>query len=306
MTVLKTAYDTTACRDYLMKKTTDAIEVAGLNGQLPAMAGTIGGIQEVQGGSATVDAIPAFAHPIAVTEGQTQKIAVDVRQYGKWDQHQAVFHVRNATDYRLAQHRSKLNHIWLNHSPTILRDISPLPMAVFATWISEAITRYKSLNPQEQLNLTVLAAIWYSSQFTDEETFSDREKMGLANQLQKTLRISPEVTIEMLDAVPVVQSAHHFCELARQVTDSVRLQDFTTGLLFANVGSAFARNDWRELVAVALEHPPTWMALVMLAVTERTYKHTVVTKITERTSFRADAQNFVRAVTKMSETLTTA
>lgn len=303
MTVLQTAYHTTACRDYLMKKTDEAINVASFDGQLTTMANA-NGIYEVQGGASVIDAIPAFAHPFVQQNGDTNRTVVDMRHYGKWDQNQHIFHVRNLTDYRLAQHRAKLQAVWANQAPTILRDISSLPLAVFATWVGEAVARRYALDPQEQLNLTVLAAIWYNSQFTDEKEFTDREKMGLASQLQKTLRISPEVTMEMFDKVGVIESVQAFCEAAKVATGSVRVEELNTGLLFAMLGSAFARNDWREMVAVALEHPPTWIALVMLAVTERTYKHTVVTKITERASFRNDTQTFVRAVTKMTDTLT--
>lgn len=303
MTVLNSAYETTACRDYLMKKTLDALELAFLDGQLVLMAGTAA-IYEVQGGSSVVDNIPAFAHPVVIGSGDEAKVVVDMRHFGKFDQHQRVFHVRNSVDYKLTQHRAKLNFVWASAAPTILRDISPMAMAVFATWISEAVARRFALDPQEQLNLSVLTAIWYNSQFLTEDEFTDREKMALANMLQKTMRVSPEVTMTMLDTVPVVKNIQQFCDLAREVTQSVRLEELNTGLMFAILGSSFARTDWRELVAVALEHPPTWVALVMLAVSERTYKHTVVTKITERASFRNEGQNFVRAVTKMSDTLT--
>jgi hypothetical protein len=304
MTVLKTAYDTTACKDYLMKKTEEAIDQAHINGQLRLVEGT-SGIYEVQGGASVSDAVPAFAHPIGMQDGQDHvKIVIDVRSFGKFDLHQGTFHVRNLIDYKFAQLRAKLNYVFLDNAPTILRDISPMPMAVFATWVSEAIARRFALDPQEQLNLAILSAIWYNSQFVTETAFSEREKMALATALQRSMRVSPEVTMEMLDTVPVVVSIGHFCELARQVTQSVRLDELNTGLMYAILGSSFARSDWREMVAVALEHPPTWIALCALAVTERTYKHTVVTKITERSSFRNEGQTFVRAVTKMADTLT--
>lgn len=303
MSVFKTAYDTTACKDYLMTKTGETIDRAQIDGQLKMVEGSKG-IYEVQGGSSVADAIPAFAHPMAFLNNENMiRVVTDMRHFGKWDQHQNLFHVRNAVDYKFNQLRAKLTYVFCAEPTSILRDISPVPMTVFAMWISEAISRRFALDPQEQMLLAVLSAVYYNSLFTDAEEFTEREKMAMVNTISRNLKVAPDVVMENLEKIPVIKSVAHFCDFARELTQSVRLEDLNTGLLYAIVGSAFARNDWRETIAVALEHPPTWIALCMVAVTERTYKHTVVTKITERASLRNETATFARAVSKMADTL---
>jgi hypothetical protein len=53
------------------------------------------------------------------------------------------------------------------------------------------------------------------------------------------------------------------------------------------------------MVAVALEHPPTWIAILISAFTERSFKNSQISKLTERSNYKRDGDNFVRAVSKL-------
>ena len=300
MTVRKTAYDTTACQDYLMKRTADAVVVANTHGALANEPGSTWAIRQIQGGQAVVEDIPAFAHPMALVTGHDAvEVVVDVRQFGKFDPMQQQFYVRNSTEYKLAMIRAKLNYVWLTEQPNILRDISPMPMSLFSSWISENCARRWGLDPKEQFQLAILAAIWYNSQFTDATELNEREKLSLVTAISRNLRAQAQDVLEIVDAHPIIASLVHFCQLAPEVTGSVRLAELNPGVLMAILGGTWFGSNAKEMVAVALEHPPTWLAIVLHAITDRSMKNSAITKITERSSFNQEKKNFSHSVQQL-------
>ena len=298
MTVSKTAYDTVACSSYLMKKTIDAIEIAYIHGQLKRMPDSL--VFLVEGGNTVLDSIPAFAHPLEFMDSEKRPcLAVDVRSFGKWDTSKNEFHIRNDIEYKLAIYRAQLSSIWINDHVAILRDISPTTMIVFASWISESVARRYSLDPREQLNLAILSAIFYNSLFTDSKELDEREKMRVATAISRNVRASSQDVLAIMDQVTVVNSLNEFCEMAAEITGSVRLKELTTGLLFSIIAGTWFGTNAKELIVVALEHPPTWMSILMLAFSERTFKNSGVTKIAERSGNKDTGNTYLRSMLNM-------
>lgn len=295
MTICKTAYDTTACGGFVMRKTVDAIQVAFTHGSL---GGNIeGGIWLIEGGTSMADAIPAFAHPLAFEyHTKEERVVVDVRGFGKWDAMQNVYRIRNEMEYQLAVHRGNLNRIWIEQSPTLLRDISQLPIAIFASWISEAIAKRFALDPREQLNLGILAAIFYLSLFSDVTELDEREKMRAVNAITRAMRASAADVLVVLDQISVVPNVAVFCQQAEAISGSVRLKELNVGLLYSVLGGTWFGTNAKEIVAVALEHPPTWLAILLAAYSERTYKNSAISKITERTGNKDSGKGYIHAV----------
>lgn len=301
MTVLQTAYNTTACRDFQMAKTTAAILVAFSHGQLTALDKSQD-IYLIQGGASVADAIPAFAHPLVVKVDQREILVVDVRAYGKWDNAQWRFMVRDAVSYALAIHRARLTAIWRKENPTILRDISQVPLMAYSMWVSEAVAKRFALDPRQQLNLAILAAIFYCSQFNEEPV--DETDMRMVNQISRALKASAQDVVAVVEKVPSCNSVVGFCNMAEEVTGSIRMKELKVGVLFAVLGGTwFGGSEAREMACVAIEHPPTWIAILMQAISERSYKNSAIAKITERSAFRESGQAMLRSVLNLESSI---
>lgn len=292
MSVYKTAYDTIACKEFVLTKITHGLKQANVNGQLTAVSR----IFTVEGGSAQVDAIPSFAHPVLINEENIYALAIDVRTFGKFDQHQQHFVIRNLTEYNLAVYRAKLNYIWIEDSTTLLRDISPVCMGLFSSWISEAVAKRFALNPREQLDLSILAAVYYNSLFHDKDELEENDKVRLATTIGKAVKSSAQDVFNIVDKISVIHTVRDFCTTAGAVTGSIRLHELNTGVLFAIMGGTWFGTNSREMVAVALEHPPTWIAILLSAYTERSFSASPIGKLCERGSNKDAGKNFVLAV----------
>jgi hypothetical protein len=297
MTIFKTAYDTTACAGAVLKRTTDAINVALAYGQL--RTSEIYPVELVEGGDSSVDAIPAFAHPLLVASThspEVSKIYMDARSFGKYDSAQRQFVIRNTIEYKLALHRAGLNNVWVKQSPTLLRDISQLPMSVYASWLSESIARRYALDPREQMDLSILAGIFYSSLFMENDHQTEDSKMRVVNSISRALRVRAQDVLAVMEKVTYVDNVHGFCSAAYAVTGSVRLKELNAGVLYTIVGQTWFGTNAKEIIAVALEHPPTWLAILMAASDERTFKNSGIAKITERAMGRDGGKDYLRQV----------
>lgn len=308
MSVHKTAYDTTACAGFQMRKTVEALQEAAIKGWLSYLEGTA--VRAVEGAGGSDEAIPAFAHPILFDNAHKEPMmAVDVRSFGKV-QVSGQFVIRNAAEYAMARTRARLNWVWIKDAPSLLRDVSHLPLQVYCAWVSESLTRRFALNPEEQYKLSIYAGIFYLSNFIAgaDYNFSEEDKVRVAQLLSRALRVKAEDVLKVMDAdtdattghgqgCPVIANAIHFCNVISGL--SVRLQSINVGLLFSVLGGTWYGTNAKEMVAVALEHPPTWLTIVLAAVNERSFKNSGVTKITERSGYREGVRTYQAALLNM-------
>lgn len=311
MTIRRTAYETSACAGALLHKTQGELSRASIMGNLSPLENT-DDVMEVQPRSdvdAIINAIPSFAHPM-LFEGAHQKemqLAIDVRAFGSYDRNRAAFFVRNTTEYNLLVARAKLNKIWLTQTTSIVRDLSALPLGLYSSWVSEAVARRFGLDPQEQLNLAILAGIFYLTLFSDENLIEhEQSRLKLVSQVSRGVRVSAEMVLAVVDQLyegkANLNTLNDFVVWAEPVTHSVRLKDFNVGLLFSIMGGTWFGTNAKELVAVALEHPPTWMIIVLAATQERTFKNSVVAQLADRGTFKDLRQDYQRSLIRLLET----
>jgi len=299
MTIFKTAYATTACRGFVLRPIEEAIEKARALGYLHPPADLPFAI--VTGSSAFELAIPSFAHPFLTADDQ---LLVDMRPVGRWDQGQARFNVRNPIEYNLAALRGKLNYIWLGRDPAILRDLSPLPLAVYCDWVAKTLARRFALSAREGLDLAIYTGWFYLSLFSDEVTLSEREHNSRVQMIARQLRAPASDVFTVVDKIGTIPlNLPEYCKLAHEVVGSVRLAELNAGVVLEVLGGSWFGNH-RETLAVALEHPPTWLTLMLTAATDRGFKTTGIADIMNRFTMAQQTQ-FAHALSGVVATLAT-
>lgn len=306
MTIFRTAYNTTTHEGYVTQKSQAALRAAQATGAL-LIAGE--NMAVLQDGDNYRDNVPAFVHPLEFdglsSHDKHKMLAVDVRQFGSWSKSQNQFVVRNTMEAKFALLRLQLNRVWLDESPLYLRNISALPMKVYANWISESITRRFALEPLGQMRLTILAAIMYNSLFTDEVSLSEDEKMKTSGAMARELNIKQTDVLDVMDQYPVVTSLKHFCKIASDAAQAIQLKelDDNMGLFIAAMGGGWFGVNHKEILAAAIEHPPTWIAICATAASDRSYRNTNIARIVERQGARGLDQNFLNGLWKMLQTM---
>lgn len=292
MTYRKTAYDTIACSGAMISKIIEPITLSDVKTN-----SSYCGIGEINGMYGQ-DRIPSFLHPIYIE--RLKNIFVDVRPYVGFDKFTQEVFIKNQTGYKLTCLRGALNKIWVIEKPAYLRDISSFPMAAYVAWLSENIARRFALDGAAQYQLSILTAIFYNSHFTDDKDLSSTDKQHLASYLSRQLKLSGEDVYNVLEQYSVIHSIDEYCEAARVITGSVSLQQLNKGTLISVINNTFFGVNASENAAVAIEHPPTWMGILLDAIQNQAfYKKTIIGGIISRKQFDDSRTSFLRSVVSM-------
>lgn len=300
MTVRKTPYETTACDGYVMKGIVDALERAYLRGALTP----INGSQALELASSNLsdgEAIKPFAHPVVGEFDGRLRAVVDMRPFTRFDMRRHETELSNEAEGGNARLRARLTQLWIDQSPLMLRNVSQLPVTIFARWISENLRRRLALDPAEQYKISILAGIFYYSNFEMTGDMSEMDMLKMVRSVATPLKADLADVKSILDQTGLVSGLDDFCTKAKLVTGSVRLDALNKGLLITLLGNTFYGAHAAEIVAVSLEHPPTWIAILYTVATERSYKHSYLGDLMDNLTHKEVGQDFVRSVTSLAE-----
>ena len=291
-----TAYQTTACKHYSMSSTEDALRVSFIKGDIHLDEKS--GCLLVTGFYSTQN-IPSFFHPIHLeVEGQF-KTFVDVRSCTKLEPHTSNYLVKDNDEFKFITMRGHLDGIWNTDLPTVLRDVSKLPMAAYANLMGSYIERTLALDPRDTLVVTVLAAAFYLNLFLDKDKAGKTDAVHMSGLIANNLSMRQPAILDIIENHTVMNDLNDFCNACKEVTQSVRLNELNAITLFGIMGGLWYGNNGRELINVALEHPPTWMTLIYRAINSRGYYNSGLAKFLERGIFRKLSENYSQQVQQL-------
>lgn len=290
MTVFKSAYETTIGTGLHTKNIALQLRqvlVSSLS------SSTFSGDQEpylesITGKDVSHASVPVFVHPYLV-DGIDKKnyLFIDYRPFvkidsvDKWDPKVII---KNTVEYNFAKARLLINKVLLTQGSGSLSGLSSLPMGVFASWISEAVTHRFALDMSEQVKLTVLACIYYQTLFVENEDLDEQMLNVFKANAIRVLKIPATIVYEVTDNIPLFTNIKSLCEVIKTKLENSRLEDFNEGVLITMLKNTWYGSNAAEILAVALEHTPTWVSLVYTSISERTFKNSTIAKITERYS----------------------
>lgn len=277
MPIFKTAYETTAGARQT-KNIEEKIRVAKIKGMFKDR--DIAKTALVDWGDTSIDAIEFFNHPLQV-DGV---LYADVRNFTRLTPYASESTVRNRPEYEWTNVRLNLNKIWLDGRYSAFRDISPLPGKIYAQLLSEVIARKYALDAGEQMHIAVLAAYFYFGLYTNDTSDDEMQNQRLVKNIHTATNIPPTKVQELIEGLGQIANLDEFCKTVATRTESVRLRDFNVGILAAIVGGTWYGTNARENICVALEHPPTWLAVCYACVGEATFKRSALAKLCERLS----------------------
>lgn len=302
MSVFKSPYQTAAGSGYKVDSIIEALQEAYLHGWLHDGQKEYGAHIQIVGGGPSVDEkISTFFHPINFEADGKQMVAVDVRATGKFEMAADRFVPRlNArSDYDSIIMRGLLQDLWVNQGPETLRNFSTLPMGLFANWIAEICAKRLGLDTREQYTIMILAAIYYQNLFWDKDKADSSDKQFLVSTITRGLSLKAADVHDMVEMFPIIKDLGDFCETCQKANESPRLKQLNKGIISQIAGGYWYGNNAREIVAVALEHPPTWLTLIYQAITDKGMQKSGLSDILKRPSWKRQHDQYVRQVTSL-------
>ena len=291
MSVFQTAYQTSALAGAVTSKLNEALIRARVENYIQTLSG-YSDIFLVRKDRFVDELVPAFNHPVVNEASGHPIVYADVRSFGKQDAGSYEFVITNQDGYTAATLRARLQQIWANGGQASLRSMK-LPAVAFPNWIASNITKRLNLGPAEQAKIAILGGIYYLSLFTDEPGEDKGDKAAIITQVARNTGIKANTVEEVVSRYDYIANINEFCDAVKEEVKNVRLNNLNTATLYPIMGGTWYGANSAEMVAVALEHPPTWVTMVYQATTARSYYHSGLAKMLEQNQYKNEVRQFV-------------
>ena len=312
-------YDTTVCQAHSLSQIQQAVLRAKSNGDLPWTGDVIQNLSAWQiralvGGDVATTGIPPFAHPLTVSDPLYKEdfLVIDLRPFVKVKPGEGAVkskiqttdipgYVEGSSDATLLVRRALLQLVWMKDDPHDLFTVSMVPMIVFCSWIAETITQKLGLDPKAQMQIMGIVGFYYVSLFEEETTWNDQDRLRIAKLVSQATRISVNDLLAVNGEIPYLGTLAALVDYIKECKISSRLDELSVPFILTLFTGAWYGFQAKEVAAISLEHPPTFYALVIAAITDRTYRNSILFRYVDRTNKARAHELMMRAVRALLE-----
>jgi hypothetical protein len=300
MTIYKDCYETTVGQAHVTKPIVIAIKEAMIKdalGHNNLHVNNIGSVKPVfiTGGANHETQIPLFAHPITIKISQSETyMCADVRFFVRKDTplDNIEKSIKNITEFNFTKSRLILSMLWQDNQANRMKNGLQFAGIVYAAWLSETISKNFALDFKDQTTLNIISHYFYQSLFLEEDLITPEDKERMAVQTIKATRAPAEFVLAVFDKIHAMTGIEDYCIAVSTILENVRLKQFNVAILLTIVKSSWYGTNAKEIISVALEHPPTWIAIVWTSLYERTFKSSLIARISERFGKRGASDEF--------------
>lgn len=223
--------------------------------------------------------IPMFTQFIDIGTHGEPKLLIDGRQYFKYEPRSGTYRLVANNDWSYQCIRMALNTRSLKGDESMFSRLGDIPAKVFTRWVSGPLVTKFGLTIESQMALWVICAYYYYAMCMPELQEADAEsRQQFAPVVSRVTGVPPDFVYDVIAEVGPLRNADDLAEAMstgsrQERTGKLKFQDIY--LLLSN--SWFGTNA-RENVGVALEHLPSYIAMLYMAVADRSYRKTIITQ----------------------------
>lgn len=266
-TLLQFAYNTNVLKGQLQKvqNITNQIESLLLVSSDDYLFKKIGA--HIIGVVGSTDHIPIFYHPIIYKN----KAYIDIRAYISRDGG-----IRSLYEYGLLVRRAHLDLAWAENKELFYSQEAFI-IDVFSSWFSFGLQKnHADVSLLTATNYRVAAAIYYLGLFSNEHIHKDDDIVTeLLKRIPRITRIPLQTINELIEsnassiislyrngiAADPINRISQLCEILTLLTNEDLT--ITPGIIYNSLcRGAFIAGNAVEITSVAIEHPPTFIAMV--------------------------------------------
>jgi hypothetical protein len=266
-TTLGQVFNTNEIRSALLKE----VIIPNLGMRFDIEMGVSNNIRLVESG---LD-VPGFTQPYYLNNRGTEYVITDMRQFFNHGE------ITNTREWGLLNIRHILTSLFIAGNTSSLILECKLAGTVLSTLVSSTIVNKFSLTATDLTNIKILTAIYYGSLFKDP-------RKDLYDEHVKTRDVIRWTGINSKVIEPIIKNTGYlgdlptFVKAIKSVVNNVRLRKLDSGLLVTALGNIIFGYNVKETITMALEHPPTWIGLVFMSLTDKSFNRTVLGKYVQQ------------------------
>lgn len=300
-------YQTKVTKHYDTSKVMKAILQAQVHYPFPAMVtpggNTLRNVVVVTPREEYSD-IPNFTQPLMLNEGkgETQWI-VDGRSFMRYNRSTDNLTLTAENDWTFQCSRVALMQVFERYNSAMVTRLGLIPAKAFIRWITLGLAQRYNLDLETQMRVNVFVAYYYYQRFVSEteEVWGEETIHAMANTVRSATSIPVPTILDIMTEVGSLHNIDRLIEALVNHTGSLRLKNLNYTGFYIILSTSWVGVHSRENVGVALEHPPTLIALLYTAAAEKSFRKTLLSKRMETTGRANELDQFAKYVYQLVE-----
>lgn len=243
--------------------------------------------------------VPTFSHPLTLetVKGLTYTVC-DLSSFIR-ERQEGEYVVANKPLFSLQTIRTVLTSDLINNGTRSIKSLSPNVVKTYIDLITSSLSMAFSLNNEEVLALRALSGWMYYSMLHNDPYAGELEFDALIAKLSREINIPSSFLYRYIDQ-EFYKNVSDFLEKLRQKITNPAVQKINEGLFYTVIAKNLNANVWiglekQEILAMSVEHIPTFVATLVICLSEQVFKNAGLTKMALR-NFARDKANFILAV----------
>lgn len=210
--------------------------------------------------------------------------------------------VSNAMELEFMVARLVLGAHWLQNGPRDIYHISSSLVKIYSSWVANHITRRFALDLQEQMQVRILAAHFYQCLHSERDEIAEEDKRATAAVLARHLNVAVNAVEAVMEHTGVITGLEDFVTKVKDWVKSPRLDNFNLGTFVTIMSGSWFGVGGSQAAGIALEHPPTFVAMTYVAFDQRGYRRsTFADMVTKSFKGTGGEVEIVRSVKRIYE-----
>lgn len=294
------SYRTTFNRQFLVNEIAKKINDRFIhNDRFPKVTVNTGALKLLNGIkliTATDTNVPILSHPFIAdtTPNQNTYVYIDVRAVSRINPHEQTLVITNESAFNIIRWRANLVRYSLIKGKASLWDSCNFTSAIYASWLSESLSKRFSLDLSVSTKILVIAAVFYNVLFNGISLLANEtscSKLAIATTkrlgryIQDTSLVETIITeLYNLEGLGAFNTLADLVYAIKNVTGNIRLSNLSEKQVAEATGYGWYGSDSASLCATALEDPSTFITLCVIGHENQNYHKTIIGSIVKRRS----------------------
>lgn len=296
--MFKHSFDTSAAMALYPSNLSGKLLIAKAEDALTPVA-SFKGLLGVVEKSPQTEQIPIFRHPFSQDISAVPYTFIDLRPYRAMLKQNELGEVEfnNEGNVGIVFRRAVLEMAWQESVDSFFFNID-VPLTIFSKWLTGLLKNKLNLNESVALKVQAIVAYYYYCLHCDKAKFDDRKFEVFCVKISRILGIPYQKLDIWLKPIGYIENLDGLCVALREHGESLSLRSLDKRILWTLTSTSwFGSSDVRELLAVSLEYPPAFVAMIYAAcANEKMYRKAWLTQLIEREGRRLKTDEFVGRV----------
>lgn len=305
--MLQAPYDALICQVHPTERLKLALQRADLETPLPPLVTPLGKtvpMAAVVVPNGEYDDVPGFTQwlDIAQPSAPHPRYVLDGRPFMRWDRRTNSYRLTAENDFAFQCNRLILSQILADGQRRRFYSLGEVPLKTFSRWVTMALAQRFGLDLETQMRVAIICAYYYRTQLSEDRELDLERRRWEAVGIGRAIHVPATKVLELGEQLTALKTPDELAAAIALHGGSVRLEKIKFADLFALLSASWVGVNSRENVGVALEHVPTYIAMLYAALGERSYRKTVIATRAQTVARQTELQTFVYQVYNMVQT----